>query len=50
MHLQNPRGLSAGVLIDRAGLLAKVGGALVSEKHANFIVTDKGCKAATSRR
>jgi UDP-N-acetylmuramate dehydrogenase len=44
---RNPRGMSAGALIDRAELKGKqVGGARVSEKHANFIIAEPGTKAS----
>ena len=48
---KNPRGLSAGALIDRTGLKGlQIGGAQVSEKHANFIIAHKGCKSSDVQR
>jgi UDP-N-acetylmuramate dehydrogenase len=44
---RNPPGDSAGRLIDAAGLKGlRVGGAVVSEKHANFFQADNGATAA----
>jgi UDP-N-acetylmuramate dehydrogenase len=48
---RNPAGESAGRLIDEAGLKGlRIGGAVVSEKHANFIVNDQKGTAADVRR
>jgi UDP-N-acetylmuramate dehydrogenase len=44
---RNPQGDYAGRLIEAAGLKgARVGGAVVSTKHANFIINDGGASAA----
>jgi UDP-N-acetylmuramate dehydrogenase len=50
-YFRNPPGDSAGRLIDGAGLKGtRVGGASVSEKHANFLVNDRKASAADVRR
>lgn len=44
---RNPRGLSAGALIEQCGLKnASVGKARISDRHANFIVTEQGAVSA----
>jgi len=43
---KNPPGLNAGELIEKSGLKGKkIGGAKISEKHANFIMNTKKAKA-----
>ncbi|RLS55482.1 MAG: UDP-N-acetylmuramate dehydrogenase [Planctomycetota bacterium] len=44
---KNPRGLSAGALIEQAGLKGvKIGECEVSDRHGNFIVTNPGARSA----
>jgi UDP-N-acetylmuramate dehydrogenase len=48
---RNPLPASAGALIDAAGLKGlRIGGASVSEKHANFLVNDRKGSASDLRR
>lgn len=48
---RNPNGRSAGALIDKAGMKgASIGGARVSARHANFILVDRGGRAADVRK
>lgn len=48
---RNPLGDSAGRLVEAAGLKGtRIGGAVVSEKHANFIVNDQKGTATDVRR
>lgn len=44
---RNPDGDSAGRLIEAAGIKGlRVGGAAISERHANFVTTERGARAA----
>jgi UDP-N-acetylmuramate dehydrogenase len=50
-YFRNPPGDSAGRLIDAAGLKGtRVGGASVSDRHANFLVNDRKGSATDVRR
>src|SRR4029077_4967399 len=48
---KNPRGMSAGLLIDQAGLKGtRIGNAEISDRHANFIVSHPGAAARDVQR
>lgn len=48
---KNPRGMSAGWLIDEAGLKGtRIGNAEISDRHANFIVSNPGATARDVQR
>lgn len=48
---KNPRGMSAGWLIDEAGLKGtRIGNAEISDRHANFIVSHPGASAKDVQR
>ena len=44
---KNPRGLPPGELIERSGLKGtRIGGAVISERHANFIIAEPECTSS----
>ena len=48
---KNPTGYFAGTLIENSGLKGlRIGGAVVSSEHANFIINDQGAKSSDVKR
>ncbi len=48
---KNPRGLSAGALIEQSGLKGtQVGQCVVSERHGNFLVANEGARSSDALR
>jgi UDP-N-acetylmuramate dehydrogenase len=48
---KNPRGAAAGELIEAAGLKGtRIGGAVVSDRHANFIIAEPECTSSDIQR
>ena len=48
---KNPRGMHAGMLIEQAGLKGtQVGGAEVSQQHANFFIAEEGTSSADVKK
>ena len=48
---KNPRGTSAGELIEKSGLKGtRIGGAVVSDRHANFIIAEPDCTSQDVQR
>ncbi len=48
---KNPRGAAAGELIEKSGLKGtRIGGAVVSERHANFIIAEPDCTSQDVQR
>ena len=51
VHLQESPRRSAGELIEKSGLKGtRIGGAVVSERHANFIIAEPDCTSQDVQR